>query len=80
MNISRANFRMLAFYDVGEVSRVSPLPSEESYTSIASVGAGARLALGTNFSLALDYGYGINVDGTRAVRHNRWHLMGVFSF
>ncbi len=80
MNISKANFRMLAFYDVGEVSRVSPLPSEESYTSIASVGAGARLALGTNFSLATDYGYGINVDGTRAVRHSRWHLMAIWSF
>jgi hemolysin activation/secretion protein len=71
---------MLVFYDVGEVSRVSPLPSEESYTAIASVGTGARLELGSNFSLATDYGYGINVDGTRAVRHSRWHLMAVFSF
>jgi len=80
INISKANFRMLAFYDVGEVSRVSPLPSEESYTLISSVGTGARLALGTNFSLATDYGYGINVDGTRAVRHSRWHLMAIYSF
>jgi len=80
LNISKAKFRMLAFYDVGEVSRVSPLPSEESYTLIASVGPGARLELGTNFSLATDYGYGINVDGTRAVRHSRWHLMAIYSF
>jgi hemolysin activation/secretion protein len=80
MNISKAMFRMLVFYDVGEVSRVSPLPSEESYTAIASVGPGARLELGSNFSLATDYGYGINVDGTRAVRHSRWHLMAIFSF
>ena len=80
MNISKAMFRMLVFYDVGEVSRVSPLPSEESYTAIASVGPGARLELGSNFSLATDYGYGINVDGTRAVRHSRWHLMAIYSF
>ena len=80
MNISKANFRMLVFYDVGEVSRISPLPSEESYTLISSVGTGARLSLGTNFSLATDYGYGINVDGTRAVRHSRWHLMAIYSF
>jgi hemolysin activation/secretion protein len=80
MNISKANFRMLVFYDVGEVSRVSPLPSEESSTAISSVGAGARLQIGTNFSLGTDYGYGLNVNGTRAVRHNRWHLMAIYSF
>ena len=80
MNTSKAMFRMLVFYDVGEVSKVSPDISDESYTAIASVGMGARLALGTNFSLATDYGYGINVDGTRAVRHSRWHLMAIFSF
>ena len=80
MNISKANFRMLVFYDIGEVSRVSPLPAEESYTLISSVGAGARLALGTNFSMATDYGYGINVHGTRAKRDDRWHLMAIWSF
>jgi hemolysin activation/secretion protein len=80
MNISKAMFRMLIFYDVGEVSRVSPLPSEESYTAIASVGPGARLELGKNFSLATDYGYGINCDGTRAIRHSRWALSAVYSF
>lgn len=80
LNISKARFRMLAFYDIGEVSRVSPLPSEESYTAIASAGAGARFQIGSNFSMAADYGYGINADGERAVRHNRWHLMAIFSF
>jgi hemolysin activation/secretion protein len=80
IDINKAKFRMLVFYDVGEVSRVDPLPAEESYTLISSVGAGARLQIGTNFSLGTDYGYGINVDGTRAVKHNRWHLMAIYSF
>lgn len=80
LNINKARFRILAFYDIGEVSRVSPLPSEESYTAIASVGAGARLQIGTNFSMAADYGYGVDRHGTRAENHNRWHLMAVFSF
>lgn len=80
LKIDKARFRMLAFYDIGEVSRVSPLPSEESYTVIASVGAGVRFQIGSNFSLAADYGYGVDVHGTRAENHNRWHLMAVFSF
>lgn len=80
MNITKAKFRMLAFFDVGEVSRVSPLPAEESYTQISSVGTGLRLEIGTNFTLAADYGYATGVDGSRAVRNNRFHLSGMLSF
>lgn len=80
LNIKRAKFRMLVFYDIGEVSRVSPLPSEESYTEISSVGAGLRLESGTNFTLAADYGHAIGVDGSRADKSNRFHLSAMLSF
>jgi len=80
MNINKAQCRMLVFYDVGDVSRVSPLPDEESYTSASSVGAGIRLQMGNYFSLATDYGYGTHVNGTRMDRHSRWHLMAILSF
>lgn len=80
MNIRNVNLRMLVFYDMGEVSRVDALPSEESYTEMSSVGAGIRLKVGNNFSLTTDYGYGTNVHGTRAERDDRWHLTGIFSF
>jgi len=80
MNIRKVSLRMLVFYDIGEVCRVDALPSEESYTAMSSVGAGIRLKVGNNFSLATDYGYGTNVHGTRADRDDRWHLMAMFSF
>lgn len=80
LNIKRAMFRMLVFYDVGEVSRVSSLPDEESYTSASSVGAGVRLQIDNNFSLAADYGHGIDVHGTRVEKGDRWHLMAILSF
>lgn len=80
LNMTKAKFRMLAFFDNGEVSRVSPLPSEESYTQISSVGTGLRLEIGTNFTMAADYGYATGVDGSRAVRNNRFHLSAMLSF
>ena len=80
LNISQGQCRMLAFYDAGDVSRVSPLPSEESYTSASSAGAGIRLALGKTFTMSTDYGYGLHVNGTRLDRHSRWHLAAILSF
>jgi hemolysin activation/secretion protein len=80
MDISKAQLRMLVFYDVGEVSRISPLPGEEGYTRISSVGTGVRIGWGKDFSLSADYGYAIGVEGTRAVRNNRFHLSAIYSF
>ncbi len=80
MNIHNFRGRMLVFYDAGQVSRVSPLPGEESYTAVSSAGAGVRLGWGKNFNLTADYGYALGVEGTRAVRNNRFHLTAAFSF
>jgi hemolysin activation/secretion protein len=80
LNIDNGQLRMLVFYDAGQVTKVGPLPGEESYTFISSVGTGVRIGWGKNFSLLTDYGYGISVEGSRAVRNNRFHLMAVYSF
>jgi hemolysin activation/secretion protein len=80
MNIDQFQLRMLAFYDAGEVSRVSPLPGEEAYTMVSSVGTGVRIGWKKNFSMTADYGYALGAEGSRAVRNNRFHLMAIYSF
>ena len=80
MNNDRGQMRMLVFYDLGEVKKVSPLPGEESYGSMSSAGVGLRLGWGKNFSLLTDYGYALSLTGSRGTRNNRFHLMAVYSF
>jgi hemolysin activation/secretion protein len=80
LNIDKGQLRFLVFYDMGEVSKVSPQPGEESYTVMSSVGAGVRLGWQKNFSLLADYGYATGLSGSRGVRNNRFHLMAVYSF
>jgi hemolysin activation/secretion protein len=80
LNISRGQLRMLVFYDAGQVAKVNTLPGEEGSTAIASVGTGLRLGWGKDFSLITDYGYGVSVEGSRAVRNNRFHVVAVYSF
>ena len=71
---------MLVFYDLGEVSKVSPLVGEESYGAMSSAGVGLRMGWGKNFSLLTDYGYALSLTGSRGARNNRFHLMAVYSF
>jgi hemolysin activation/secretion protein len=80
MNIHQGQFRMLVFYDMGQVSKVNPLPGEESYSVMSSAGAGVRMAWSKHFSLSADYGYGLSLEGSRGVRNNRFHLMAVLTF
>lgn len=80
MKIEGGQLRLLMFYDTGQVSKVNPLPGEESYSVISSAGMGLRLTWGKNFSLLTDYGYATELKGSRGVRNNRFHVAAVFAF
>lgn len=80
MKIDKAQVRMLVFYDAGQVAKVGTLPGEEGSTAISSAGFGVRVAWDKNFNLSADYGYALGVEGSRAVRNNRFHLMAMYSF
>jgi len=55
--------RALVFYDYGSLHSNNTQPGEISNTSIASIGTGLRLDVGTNFSLQTDLGWVVNAGG-----------------
>jgi hemolysin activation/secretion protein len=55
--------RALVFYDYGSLHSNNTQPGEISNTSIASIGAGLRVDVGTNFSLQTDLGRVVNAGG-----------------
>ena len=57
--------RVLAFYDMGSVSKNNPLPTE-SAIKLASVGLGMRLNIGKDAAVKLDVGWITEAAGNRA--------------
>ena len=56
----------LVFFDYGRAKNIHPIASEHGHTEMFSVGVGALLELGENFSGAVYYGYPLrNTDDTR---------------
>ena len=55
--------RALLFYDYGSLHNNNAQPGETSHTAIASVGAGLRVGVGTNFTLQADLGRVVNAGG-----------------
>jgi hemolysin activation/secretion protein len=53
----RVQWRMLVFFDRGEVEKIDPLPGESDGDKIASTGVGTRLNLGKDVMVSADYGY-----------------------
>ena len=74
INLPNTQTRVLAFYDFGDVTRVSPQPSEQLGQSLASVGAGLRLAGSKYWSTRFDYARVIDAAGSQNKGHTRLHL------
>jgi len=74
------NARLLAFYDLGRIYRVNPLPGEQLREGIASAGLGLRLALEKKFSLRFDVANIIQQGGTRQEGHWRFTFGSILSF
>lgn len=66
--------RVLAFYDMGSVTRIAPLPGEDAKASIASFGLGLRVFKDKNVSLSLDYGHVLDAGGTQGKGDERLHF------
>jgi len=62
MNL-RGTFKVLVFVDSGSLSRNHALPGEEAHTHLASVGFGARYAMGKSLSVRLDLAHPTRTDG-----------------
>jgi len=72
--------RLLAFYDRGYVSRISPLPGETTATHIAGTGPGLRIS-GKRFTLSADLGFVVDPPDVTIVRWSRlWHLSATILF
>lgn len=71
--------RILAFYDLGGVYRVSPLAGEQKVEHIASAGIGLRYTWGKNVAFQADYGQVLQGGGVRDRGDWRVHArVGVF--
>ena len=57
------SLRLLAFHDVGGVTRNHALPGEEAHTRLASLGIGARYSLGRDAFLRFDLAHATKTDG-----------------
>lgn len=74
--ILTAQCRALAFYDLGYISRVTPLPGETPNSTISSVGPGLRITDGKYFSLSTDYGFVVEpLADVKGRWSGRWHMM-----
>lgn len=78
--VENSQCRFLAFYDIGEVSRVSPLPGEDARLILASAGLGVRVDIIKSFAMAVDYGYVLNPGGTQRRGDGRLHIRAVLTF
>ena len=66
VGLSGARFKLLAFYDVGNLTRNLLQPGDQTGLSVASVGLGLRLNIREKFNLQLDYAQVLHVGGRDA--------------
>lgn len=66
--------RLLAFHDRAHVRRNDALPGELRTASVASIGLGVRLLLGSQANLQLDYGHVVQGGPTGRDGSGRLHL------
>lgn len=71
--------RALAFYDAATGTRNQPLPGEADGTTLGSVGIGARISLGDQASIQLDYGHVAEAGVTTGSR-NKLHVRVGFAY
>lgn len=66
--------RILAFYDMGHVSRNNALAGELNRESISSAGLGVRVNIGQSLSLEMDYGVVVESGGSQDEGDGRLHV------
>jgi len=72
--------RLLAFYDIGQVSGVNVQPGDQDRMTLTSAGAGIRLDIMKIFTMAVDYGYVLNPGLTGDRGNSRFHIRAVLTF
>jgi hemolysin activation/secretion protein len=72
--------RLLAFYDVADVSYKHLQPSDIHLSPLASVGLGLRMALSPNFGMSFDYGWQVTSITRPSEARNRGHLKATLAF
>jgi len=72
--------RLLAFYDIGQVSGVNPQPGDQGRMTLTSTGIGIRMDIVKIFTLALDYGYVLNPGLTGDRGNSRFHIRAALTF
>lgn len=79
MGFDTAKFRVLAFYDTGQITRNSTQPGELERVALDSTGFGVRLNYGKSVTVKADYAQVLH-DGTQngipsgRTHANRWHV------
>ncbi len=72
--------RLLAFYDVADVSYKHLQPSDIHLSPLASVGLGLRMTLAPNFGMSFDYGWQVTSITRPSEARNRGHLKATLAF
>lgn len=70
--------RALAFYDLGSVYRIKPLPAEQAREHISSLGLGLRWTYAKNAAFQTDYAKVQNPGGT--VKRGDWRVHARFGY
>jgi len=64
----------LAFFDYGRAKNIHPVPGERGAQDLYSVGPGAIIELGDNFSGAVYYGFPLEATSTTDTKDGRLNL------
>ena len=78
--LKKSMCRLLAFYDIGQVTGVNVQPGDWGRMTLASTGLGVRMDIMKIFTMALDYGYVLNPGLTGDRGNSRFHVRGVLTF
>ena len=80
MDYSKAQLRLVGFYDGGYGYNQSPTAGEFSNNSLHGIGSGVRLTVGDYLNLSLDWGHALNDSTTTTSGTNRIHFKASLSF
>lgn len=79
-NYSKAQLRLVGFYDGGYGYNQSPIAGELSNHSLNGIGAGVRLAVGDYLNFSLDWGHALNDSTTTTSGTDRIHFKASLSY
>ncbi|MDD2308232.1 MAG: ShlB/FhaC/HecB family hemolysin secretion/activation protein [Desulfuromonadaceae bacterium] len=80
MAYSKAQLRLVAFYDGGYGYNRSPIAGELSSHSLNGVGTGVRLAVGEHLNFSLDWGHALDNSTTTKSGTNRIYFKASLSY